>query len=649
MIPSIAGPGGLSAEQGERIVAEQILPAVLVGAVPQERPVAVWVCGQPGSGKTTLARQVHAALGRRGGAVLVASDQLKRHHPLYGPLLQADDLTAGQQVRAAVRSWQDRIEEQVRRRGLDAVVETALADPDQARGAAAAYRAAGYRLELVVLAVAESVSQLAVTGRYLRQAAASGGSGRFVSWDNHDACAAQLPATVQLLQDQLRVDQVTVVDRGFTVLYSDELTARGVWRRPPGAAAAVRSERSRPWTAPESARFRAEQAAVEQLRAHQGVRELPARVAGTGIERAAALAEPVRRTAQVRPGTPGVDFHRLSQEEHDWTFEELIWFSFEPLVRAQVNPVAVYVMGQPGAGKTAVATMVKRSLAGRGALRVEADYLKVFHPDFADLLRQDPRSAGAKVRYDVKRWQASFEARLRAARSDVVIEIAPGSTAQLLDSARAFHRAGHRTELVVMAVRAADSRLGTAQRCAEVLRWGLPGRFTSRAGHDVCLRAVADATAAAELGDVFDQVMVTDRDGRPLYRSRRDRSGALDRPPAAARVLAAERARPYTEQEAAAFLHAWRRTWLALPQYRADLVQAAELAGPLLPPRLRPALPATTGVKGGNGALVPVRDLGGRLLGGGQFPVQGLVAGDQFADLGAGQLIQAHAVRCGGA
>ncbi|WP_037603749.1 zeta toxin family protein [Streptacidiphilus rugosus] len=98
--------------------------------------------------------------------------------------------------------------------------------------------------------------------------------------------------------------------------------------------------------------------------------------------------------------------------------------------------------------------MIKRGMARRGALRLEADMLKVFHPDFAELQRADPRTAGAKVRADVKRWQASFEARLRAARRDLIIEIAPGSPRQLLDSARPFARAGYRVELVTLAVRA---------------------------------------------------------------------------------------------------------------------------------------------------------------------------------------------------
>ncbi|MFJ2577120.1 zeta toxin family protein [Kitasatospora aureofaciens] len=57
--------------EGARILAEEILPAVLHGAVAQERPVVVFVAGQAGSGKTLVVDLVHAALARRGQAVRV--------------------------------------------------------------------------------------------------------------------------------------------------------------------------------------------------------------------------------------------------------------------------------------------------------------------------------------------------------------------------------------------------------------------------------------------------------------------------------------------------------------------------------------------------------------------------------------------------
>ncbi|MFF7183327.1 hypothetical protein [Streptomyces sp. NPDC008121] len=68
--------------------------------------------------------------------------------------------------------------------------------------------------------------------------------------------------------------------------------------------------------------------------------------------RAAALAEPLRRIAQPRHEAPGVDYHRLRAEEHRWIFDHLIAPDLLERLTPQERPVAVYVVGQPGAGKT---------------------------------------------------------------------------------------------------------------------------------------------------------------------------------------------------------------------------------------------------------------------------------------------------------
>ncbi|MEE1804874.1 zeta toxin family protein [Streptomyces sp. BE133] len=92
-----------------------------------------------------------------------------------------------------------------------------------------------------------------------------------------------------------------------------------------------------------------------------------------------------------------------------------------------------------------------------------------------------PRTASAGIRADYRAWQEMAEAYVRARRGDLLIEIAPDSVSHFLDGARRHHQAGHRVELVVIGARAADSRLGTATRCAEVARLGGAPRFTAAA------------------------------------------------------------------------------------------------------------------------------------------------------------------------
>ncbi|MEO3978017.1 zeta toxin family protein [Streptomyces sp. CAU 1734] len=577
----VALPGGAS--DG---VPAQLIPSVLTkDAVRQGRPVVVFVAGQASSGKTLVMDLVHAALDQRGGAVRVERDAYKAHHPNYSGFLAEDVRTAGVRVREETYRWQAEIEAHARTRRYDVVVEEALGDPEGWRASLAGWRRAGYRIEVVALAVPEAVSQLGVLDRYLRLA--EEGRARYVGWGNHDACAAALPAALADVEAGCLADRVTVVRRAGEVLYTNRRTPEGRWDRPPGAREALLVERLRPWSAAETGVFRRALADADR-RAHDP--RLPgdwALAVRRDAERAAALAEPVRRVAQPRPEAPGVDYHRLSAEEHRWIFDVLIAPSFLEGITWQERPVAVFVMGQPGSGKSSMTPTLRRALRGRPT-RISGDDFKTAHPDYLELLKEEPRTAGARIRPDYRAWQAMAEAYVRQRLGDVVVEIAPSSAAGFLDSVLLYREAGYRVELVVLAVRAADSRQGTADRCAQVRRLTGLGRFTTAHGHDAHFAALAEAVAAAEQAMVADSVMVLRRDGSVLHHSGPVSRGG--RPPAAsaAGALLAEQMRPYTDQEAARFWTVQRRLRAELPDYRGDVEQIASLARPLMPGHLQP-------------------------------------------------------------
>ncbi|MFI2214914.1 zeta toxin family protein [Streptomyces sp. NPDC020141] len=558
---------------------------VTADAAAQPRPVVVFVAGQAGSGKTLVMDLVHAALNRRGGAVRVERDAYKADHPEYTAFLAEDVRTAGVRVRPETYRWQAEAEADARARRCDVVVEEALGDPAGWRAALAAYREAGYRIEVVALAVPEAVSQLGVLDRYLRLA--EEGRARYVGWGNHDACAAELPTALADAEAGCLAERVTVVRRAGEVLYTNEHTAEGRWSRPPAAREALLAERLRPWTAAETGAFRRQLADADR-RAHDP--RLPpdwALAVRRDAERVAAFAEPVRRVAQPRREAPGVDYHRLSAEEHRWIFDVLIAPSLLEGITAQERPVALYVMGQPGSGKTSITPMLRRALRGRPT-RISGDDFKTAHPDYLRLLKEEPRTASARIRPDYRAWQAMAEACVRQRRGDVVIESAPSTATAFLSSAQLYRKAGYRVEMAVLAVRAADSRQGTADRCAQVRRHTGLGRFTTASAHDAHFAALAEAVAAAERAAAADSVMVLRRDGSVLYRGGHLPQGGRTPAASAAAALLAEQARPYTDQEAARFWTVQRRLRAELPDYRRDVEQIACLARPLMPGRLQP-------------------------------------------------------------
>ncbi|GGS09432.1 MULTISPECIES: zeta toxin family protein [Streptomyces] len=428
----------LSAPESRDVLRRVILPAAAASAVPQARPVVGFVGGQPGAGKTKVADLVQAALRQRGGTVRIGRDLYKAAHRHYAAALAADVRTAGAKVRPDTSSWQAAVEEYVRDQGLDAVVETALADLDDFRAASAAYRRSRHRIEVVALATPEAWSQLGILDRFLTEAS-EGAGGRFVSWTNHDSCATNMLPTLAVIEAEQLADRITVVTRDATVLYNNELID-GAWRRRPAADKAVARGRARAWTAQETAAFHHEIARAE-VRVHRDVPGEDERLAVVrDARRAAALAEPVRRIAQPRRRAPGVDYHRLSTSEHRWVFDELIVPSYLNGIVTRDDPRAVYVMGQPGAGKLLAARMVRRAMRP-GTTRLVGDNFKAQHPDYFPLLRDNPRSAGAAIRADYRAWFTWAEQYVRDRRGDVLIEAAPGSVEGLMASVPATDRA----------------------------------------------------------------------------------------------------------------------------------------------------------------------------------------------------------------
>ncbi|MFJ2419950.1 zeta toxin family protein [Streptomyces brevispora] len=587
-------PVELSEEPHRAILTAEILPAWTRGAVPQDRPVVVIVAGPAGSGKSHLCDFLLAVLNRRGRAVLIGRDLYKRAHPLYADLMRSNDRTAGVRTRPDVLRWQAEVEAYTRSRRFDVVLEEPVADVEEACAKARSYRADGYRVELVALATAEAEAQLSGLDRYLTQVDEQG-VGRSVSWGNLEQCTRNLPLFLEAVEAERLVDQVMVVRRGLHMLYRNELSADGTsWRQAAGACEALTAEWGRPWTAPETWQFRRRLTSTEQ-RLHPAVLAPERRLAvAGGLERAFALAEPVRRIAQPLTVPPGVDYHRLSASEHRWIFDELVIPMFLSAITPQDDPVSLYVMGPQGAGKSYMARMLRRALRQRRPIGIEGGTFKMLHPDYRQLLKEEPRTASERIRPDYRAWQEMAEAYVRTRRGDMLIEIAPDSVSHFLNSARRDHRAGRRVELVVIGGRAADSRLGTATRCAEIASLGIQPRFTAAAAHHATFSIIATVADAAERSPFVHRISVVRRDLTSVYLNERTPDGTLSGQPRAGQVVEAEQRRPYTSAEAAQLLATLRRLEGELPQYRSDLVEIAALAWPLVPAHLQPrTLPFT--------------------------------------------------------
>ncbi|MCS0600484.1 zeta toxin family protein [Streptomyces sp. LP11] len=556
------------------ILSHRVLPTFLAGVVPSSCPRVLLVGGAPGSGKTTVADQRQPLV--LPNAVRICADLLKPEHPGYAAALAADERHAGGTVRADTRQWARDLAARARDLGADVVEEIALDDPQDLRQSSAAYRLARYRIHLLVLDVPYAVGQLRLTARHLQHARQLGAV-RYVSAAHRAACADRLPDTLAVVETERLVDRVTVIGHLGRVLYSNVLTD-GTWALPQGAAAVVAVIRKQLWEDRIQDRFeRAVAAVVCELREER----LTAQRRQTGTEDL----ETVRvLAARQHPKTQtGDGFGCLPHGQRQRIFERDIVPVHLDNVTAHDDPHVIYVMSQPGGNKSLRSREILNQHGIRVPTLISSDFLKAAHPDYRRLLHDHPRTAGAIIRADYRFWKEQAEAYVRQRRGDAVIETAPSTPEEFHSSVAGFAAAGYRISLVVVAVRAADSRQATACRYMEQVRHQVPARFTSVSGHDRCFNAVARCIPLAVEKQAVSTLQVLDRDGRSLFAAPAGTATGTHTKASALAALNAERTRPYTQAEAHLFRSRQAELVAHLPQHRTELDDISALAAPLLP------------------------------------------------------------------
>jgi hypothetical protein len=292
----------LPQNQVEEIFERSIKP--LMSGPAKEQPVAVFIGGQPGAGKSTLEAQLVESKGLR-DAVRIDGDDLLLFHPRYAEHARANDRTA-----AAVCSdprWWNMAVEHVREQRADVVISSPLAGPEWAQERFKDFRDAGYRVETVFVAVDDARSQLGIVDRY-QAMRDDQGYGRWVGPEWHDTAYQRVLETADAIDRSQSTDAVHVGLRGGEIVHSNESTPDGGWRLPVPTREVIERERARPWTEQEQTRFNTR---VESLatRVPEDLKPLLART----VERAqthmpagqtqTATAQTPTATAQARTGT----------------------------------------------------------------------------------------------------------------------------------------------------------------------------------------------------------------------------------------------------------------------------------------------------------------------------------------------------------
>ncbi|TQN33005.1 zeta toxin [Haloactinospora alba] len=279
-LPRELDPAALARIRAQRIA------DVTPGADPsgESRPRIVIVGGQQGSGKTSVQKQVFAAMPR--GSVFYDGDDTATLHPDYAAVMRADDVT-GHGIIAETLPVHTACMEHVRAHGFSLAASHPLGRVEWARAWVDGFRAAGCHVTAALLAVPSAASLLGAADRYQRSRDQQG-FGRWVRTEQHDESYAGLSDVAHDLETGGHVDALYVLSRSGAVTHANQLGGDGRMRGAAGVARALAAERERARTAAEVRDFSARLAGLRDTAAHAAsVPEWVLEAAADAEERAA--------------------------------------------------------------------------------------------------------------------------------------------------------------------------------------------------------------------------------------------------------------------------------------------------------------------------------------------------------------------------
>lgn len=264
-----------------------------------------------------------------------------------------------------------------------------------------------------------------------------------------------------------------------------------------------------------------------------------------------------------------VEGYRLPERENERIFYERIVPALLEGRTSLEQPTTVFIIGQPGSGKSRVTELVAVDLDARGGFAdIDSDLYKPYHPQYAALLAQDDTLMAAYTRADGRAWMARAEEYVRTHRLNAIVQETSQNANAVADKLRTYRQAGARIEALLMGVPKALSDQGIVNRYFEQLADRGQGRLTVQANADESYLGILALADLTEQSVLVDQVSVYRRgESQPRYLNTRTEQGAWDRPTGLRLALETERDRPLAPSESSAFV----TTQLHLRQVSASL------------------------------------------------------------------------------
>lgn len=238
--------------------------------------------------------------------------------------------------------------------------------------------------------------------------------------------------------------------------------------------------------------------------------------------------------------------HDLKPDELDSLYRTYIAPQLFSGVYPSENPVTVLLGGQPGAGKSSGADTVRNHYPHDSFVELNIDEVRQFHPDYAELLKDDPENMSWHTNQAAKSWIERGEKHAYDHGLSTIAEGTWKTPANIVANASAAKEAKRNTHAVVVAVPPELSCLGALSRFYRQQEKGKNGRWVPVEFHDRAVANLPESVAALGAHPDVDTLTVVNRDGTVLYNSK---TPGVQRSRDARAALTTEHKRPLTPQE----------------------------------------------------------------------------------------------------
>ena len=212
---------------------------------PVEKPVAIIVGAQPGSGKSFLENNAVEELGHN--ALVCSLDQLRDFHPSANKIKREFEAYYPQLTGDYAWKWREGLKDYCIKNRLNFVLEVTFANGADINKMIQELKKNDYRVDLKLLAVHPKLSLLGTQTRYEKQKLQET-SGRIISKEDHDERYSKLVPSVLMVQSAALYDKMQIYGRNVASDRSSEIEGiHLIATNPPNAVQIFQEVFDQPW------------------------------------------------------------------------------------------------------------------------------------------------------------------------------------------------------------------------------------------------------------------------------------------------------------------------------------------------------------------------------------------------------------------